>query len=176
MSFIRSLSKKDFEQALFVFLGGIFVISLAIVYYIWSASSSYVDQIINLQRLSDKAAYVLAANEQLVLEQKRLQDLFAQEQDFNIKVFFEQFYKQFSITPEAGWDTRSIEINDKFTQTILHATFKGLTMQKATQIIDALDKKETIYIKEVTLRSETNQRIVVELKIGTVRPKKGISS
>lgn len=176
MTLIRSLSKKEFERFLAVLLGGILVITLGIVYYIWSASTAYVDQIISLQRLSDKAALVLAENEQLMQEQLRLQSLFDQEKDFNIKAYFEQFYKQFNIVPEAGWDAKSTDIGDKFTETMLQATFKGQTMQKVTQIIEALDKKDTIYLKEVTIRSEPNQRVAVELKIGTVRPKKGMTS
>ncbi len=176
MSFLQELSKKEFERYLLIFLGIVVIISLGIVYYISSTCASYVEQITNLQRLSDKTAYVLAENEQLLLEQQRIQTLFEQEKDFDIKVYFEQFCKQQNIAAQAGWNTSSTDIGDKFTETVLQATFKGQTMQKIVQIIDALDKKETTYLKEVTIRSEPNQKVTAELRIGTVRPKKGISS
>jgi hypothetical protein len=134
-----------------------------------------VEQIVALQKLSDKSAFVLAEHEQLMQEQQRLQGLFEQEKDFNIRVLFEQFYKQLRLTPEAGWNATSNDIGDKFTETVLQATFKSQTMQSVAQIIDSLDKKETIYFKEVTIRSEPNQRLTIELKLGTVRPKKGLS-
>lgn len=176
MSLLQELSKKEFERYLVIFLAAVLAVALGIVYYISSTSSEYVNQIITLQRLSDQAARVLAENDQLLQEQQRIQSLFEQEKDFNIKSYFEQFCKQQNITAEAGWDADSSDIGDKFTETVLHATFKGQSMQKIVQIIDALDKKETTYLKEVIIRSEPNQRITTELRIGTVRPKKGISS
>ncbi len=176
MSFLQELSKKEFERYLIIFLALILVLALGIVYYISSRSATYVEQIISLQRLSDKTAYVLAENDQLLQEQQRIQSLFEQEKDFDIKVYFEQFCKQQSITAEAGWNATSSDIGDKFTETVLQVTFKGQSMQKIIEIIDALDKKETTYLKEVTIRSEPNQKITTELRIGTVRPKKGIGS
>jgi hypothetical protein len=176
MSVLQELSKKEFERYLIIFLAIVLVTALGIVYYISSTSTGYIEQITSLQRLSDKTALVLAENDQLLQEQQRIQALFEQEKDFNIKSYFELFCKQQNITAEAGWDTTSSDIGDKFTETILQATFKGQSMQKIVQVIDALDKKETTYIKEVTIRSEPNQKITTELRIGTVRPKKGISS
>ncbi len=175
MSTIQNMTKSEYEKSLAIFLGAVLIASLGIIYYIWTTSSAQVEEIIGLQRLSDKAALVLAEHEQLIKEQDRLQALFEKEKDFNIKVFFEQFYKQLSIMPEPGWKGDSNDIGEKFTETILQASFKNLSMQQVTQIIDTLDKKETIYFKEVTIRSEPNKQVTLELKLGTVRPKKGLS-
>lgn len=174
MSFLQELSKKEFERYLLIFLATVLAVALGIVYYISSTSTEYVNQIVTLQRLSDQAARVLAENDLLLQEQQRIQILFEQEKDFNIKSYFEQFCKQQNIVAEPGWDASSSDIGDKFTETVLQATFKGQSMQKIVQVIDALDKKETTYLKEVTIRSEANQKITTELRIGTVRPKKGI--
>lgn len=165
--FIQSLNVRQFQQYLIAFLVGVFLCVLMIMYLSFSYSQELVIKIKKLEVLANKSSKVLAEYQRLMLEQEQLHDLFAKEKEFNIKIYFEQFCKQQGITPVKGWDTTSKNINPQLTEILLNATFKGMTMEKVVSILDAFEKKEVVYIKELSIRAEGNKMLTCEIQLST---------
>lgn len=170
-AFIQNLNQALFQRYLIILLASVGVLALGITYYTYTSSAELVDQIKRIGTLSTKSAEIIAQEASLQQEQKRLLEIFDKEKDFNIKIYFEQFCKEQVITPELGWGDSIIEINDKISEIILRATFKGQNTEKLVRVLDALNKKEIIYVKEVTVRNEPSNRISFDLKFATIRYK-----
>lgn len=171
-AFIQNLNQALFQKYLIAVLASFGLLSLTVTYYTYSTSTELVDQIKRIGTLSSKSAEIIEQEALLAQEQKRLLEIFDKEKDFNIKIYFEQFCKEQMITPELGWGDSIVEINDKISEIVLRATFKGQNTEKLARVLDALSKKEIIYVKEVTVRHEPPNRITFDLKIATIRYKK----
>jgi len=170
---LQSLTKKEFKKRLSISLLILAIICLTAIYYIYNESSSLVQKIKTIERVANKATDILNENKKMEFEEKRLTTLLEANKEFNIKSFFEQFYQQQGMTPEPNWDTIVIPVegNDKFDEVILNATFKKQTTTNLTRILDALDKNEMVYIKELTVKKEENKQISIQMLLATKRYK-----
>ena len=166
-TYLQNLSKKDFERYLIICLATIASLALAINYHIYSQSSRLVLQIKNLEKTVGKTTQIIKDYEKLEIKEQELQKLLEQNRDFNIKTFFEQFCSQNQIAPDPNWETitRSLDGSDKFDEVVLAAKFKNQTTQKLVTILDALDKKEMVYIKELNIKNTENKKITFDITI-----------
>lgn len=166
-TYLQNLSKKDFERYLIICLVTITSFALGINYYIYSQSSELVLQIKNLEKTVNKTTQIIKDYEKLEIKEQELQKLLEQNRDFSIKTFFEQFCSQNQITPDPNWEaiTRSLDGSNKFDEVSLAAKFKNQTTQKLVTILDALDKKEMVYIKELNIKNTENKKITFDITI-----------
>ena len=173
--FLQVLTKKQFFYYVLFFLITVFICAIATQYLFFSYSHDLMYQIKKIETLSNKAQKILAEQERLFAEKKKLQELFLKDKTFtDIKVYFEQFYKEQGLVPVKGWDTTQREMSPQHTEVLLNATFKGLSMQKVVGILDAFQKKEVVYVKGLTIRSEANKQIAVDILLATALLKQPI--
>lgn len=165
---IQALSLKQLHHYLAAILCTILVAVLGVSYFIYSKSDELVKKIKKLETLANKSAHVLSEYQRLVAEQDRLKELFTQDQRFDIKIFFEDFCKEQSISAVKGWSTASKDISPSIAEVTLNASFKGLTMDKLVKVLDALQKKEIIYVKDLVIRSEGSKQISCDIKLATM--------
>lgn len=171
-SYLQSLTKRQFLIYILGFLSAIFVIAIATIYFFFSYSHDLEFQIKKTALLSQRSQAIIAEHERLVAEKKKLQELFAKDKEFSdIKVYFEQFYKQQGLTPVKGWDTTAREVSSDYTEVLLNATFKGLSMQKIVTMLDAFQKKEVVYVKGLTIRSEGSKQVSADILLATAQQK-----
>jgi hypothetical protein len=117
---------------------------------------------------------VLEDNQKMELEEKRVQAILDSDKDFNIKSYFEGFCQSQGL-PNQGWgDTRINELNDKFDEVSLTASFNGLSTEKLVRILEEFYKKEIIYIKSLNVKQEPDKKISFNITIATKSPKRGI--
>ena len=167
--YIQTLNKRDFKRYLGLFLGVVTIIVAMIAYYTYSKSSFLVSEIKKLEILVGKSSKIIAQNEKLEEQEQQLQQLLEQNKEFSMKTFFEQFCSQQGITPDAGWETINLPVegNDKFDEVSLSATFKNQTTQNLVKVLEALDKKEIIHIKELSIKNAGNKKITFDITIAT---------
>lgn len=171
--FIKELDRKRFQQYTIIFLAGIGLVVGGVMYYFYQKSSVLIGDIQKIQKLSREATAIIEKNKKMVAEEYRLQKILERKKGFSIKGFFETFTQKNNITPETGWDTQSREINEKFGEIVLPASFRGYTMQKLVEVLTELDKEEIIYIKELTIRSAEDKKIDFDIAIATKQYKNG---
>ena len=175
-NYIQSLSKKDFEKYLIIFLCCTAILAGGAVYYVYNTSSNLVKEIKNLEKLANETIEIINKNAKLNLEEDKLKELLNKNMGFNIKTYFEQFIKEQSITPEPNWGdntfTQPVEGNDKFDEVVLTATFKNQTMQQLTKILEELKKNEMVYIKQLLIKNQDNKKIEYTLTLAAKKYKK----
>jgi hypothetical protein len=169
----HNLTKKQFQQYFFIFLGGSCIVVGSMIYWIYLQSTDLLLEIKKIETLSQKAVKILADNEQMQMEAHRIQDLFDQNKDFTIKSFFETFCKEQGLTPEPGWSSRTDETNDRFDEVVISATFKQQVTEKVVAILVALEKNAIVYIKDFAIKNEGDKKINFDITIATKIMKKG---
>ncbi|MFH1831918.1 MAG: hypothetical protein ABH827_03900 [bacterium] len=168
---IHYLSKKDFQRYLGIFLAGVGVIVIGIVYYIYSQNNELMMHFKKIEKLSDKALILRQQFEKIQTEEVRLADLLAQNKDFSLNSYFETFYKRQNIKPEDGWRESPNVINSKFDEMELSATFKDQTTEKMVKILEEIDKTKIVYVKKVHIKTEKNKRITFDITLSTLKEK-----
>jgi hypothetical protein len=171
--FLQHLTKKQFQQYFFMFLCSVCVVMGGMMYWIYIQSTNLLFEIKKIEALSQKSNKIIVDNERMQQEARRVQEIFDQNKDFTIKSFFETFCKEQGLNPEPGWSSRVEESNDRFDEVVLAATFKKQLTEKLVKILVALDKKDIVYIKDLTIRNEGDKRIAFDITIATKNMKKG---
>ncbi|MFH1461499.1 MAG: hypothetical protein ABIF12_00940 [bacterium] len=173
---IQKLNKKEFEKNLFIFLGLILFTFLITTYFIYDKSNELIEKITATKKLTLKTTDIIKTYEKMQKEENKLQKMLEQETDFDIKTYFEQFCSEQKIIPEGSWKPTTQELtgSDKFNEVIISATFKDQTTQKLVEVLEALNKKYIVYIKELIIKNENNKKITFDITIATKKFKKSI--
>lgn len=172
-SFVQGLSKKDFDKYLIICLVGITLIAGGISFYIYNKSSELILNIKQFETLAQKSMQILRDNQRMQQQEERFKLMVEKNPDFTINGFFEQFCRDLAITPETGWAARTDQINEKMDELTIPATFKGQTTEKLVAVLEALEKKEMVYTKDLRIRNEANKKIAFDITIATNRYRTG---
>jgi hypothetical protein len=170
-TYIQNLDRKQFQRLLLISLLATAMIIGMLTYFVQQQKSDLIAYITQLHTLTDKSFKIIAENKKMAKEEQRLKEILDKNKDFSMKGFFEQFCREQNIVPEQGWDARTESVNEKFDEMVLPATFKGLNTEKLTKIIEALDKKEIVYIKALTIRNDEEKKINAEITLATKKYK-----
>ncbi|MFH1644340.1 MAG: hypothetical protein ABIA74_04160 [bacterium] len=172
-NYIQRLNKKEFEKFLLIILSSLSITILGTIYFIYIQSKALTETIKNTEKLSNNATNLLNENKKMDFEENRLTRILEANKNLSIKTFFEQLTQQQAMIPEPTWDTITVPVegNDKFEEIILSANFKNQTTQNLTRMLDVLEKNEIIYIKELIINHEADQKISFKITIATKRSK-----
>lgn len=168
---IQNLEHKEFKKCLIIFLCSATSFFGIMTYYIYQKKADIITHTKQMQIQAEKARKIIADNRRMAKEELRLKEMLERNKEFTMRVFFEQFCREQNIVAEPGWDARSEEINEKFDEETLSATFKGITTEKLVFLLEALDKNELVYAKELLIRSEGEKKIGFEIKLATKKYK-----
>ena len=180
-NYLQSLSKKQIQQYFLAFFAGTLFVTLGSIYYIHSKSIDLLNEIKRLDVLANKSISILEDNQRMDSEEQRIQSLLDQNKDFNINSYFESFCQAQNL-PSQGWgDSKTEEINDKFDEISLRATFKNQTTEKLVKILDELYKNDIIYIKNLSIKQESDKqspekKISFDITIATKAMKRGFEA
>ena len=168
---IQNLTKKEFERNLAIALGIVALMMGGIIYLVRTHSLTLVSNIKQLERLANEATGLRSKFEKFQLEEERIQEILDENKDFDLKVDFEQFCKTHNVTPELGWQTMRDKINDEFDEISLTATFKEQSTQILTTLLQAIEKREIIYIKGLSIRIDKEKGLEFDLTLATKQRK-----
>ena len=165
---IQQLTKKEFERYLMISLVSVSLFMGGIVYFVYTKSSDMIKQIKKLETLANKSVKIMNDYQQIQQDEEQLLGMLGKQKDFNIRIYFEQFCKEQNINPASAWNTSSDQINEKFEEITLSASFKDQTTEKLVRILEEIDKKEIVYIKNLAIKTEKEARkIAFDITIAT---------
>jgi hypothetical protein len=165
--FVQSLEPKQFQKYVIVALGCAAVIIGSLIYYVHNHTASLIDKMKSIERAANKSAQLILDAQKLKEQEDHIQKILDKYQNFDIQGDFEQFCKEQNIVPEPGWASSVETINAKFNEEVLAATFKNQTTQKLVTYLEALEKKEIIYIKGLSVKNEKDKKISFDISIAT---------
>lgn len=171
VTFVQQSHYEELRKYTLIGLGGFFLVCAFIIYKVNDRKEELFKEIQATYVLATKSRKLISDNKLMSGEETRLKQLLDNNKDFTIKGFFEQFCREQNITAESGWDARAENVNERFDELLLPATFKDQTTQKLISVLDALSKKDIVYVKELTIRNQMNSKITFEITIATKRYK-----
>jgi hypothetical protein len=158
VAYIQNIPKDVLQTRFLILLGTTLAIIIGGTFYIRTTSTALVTQIKNLQKQAKKARDLSSEFQKLEAQEAELAELMQDNTSFgSLKSYFEQFIKQHSLAPEAGWAetaTTSDSMNDKFEEEQLTATFKSLNTQKLVELIQKLSEDRMMHIGEISVNRE----------------------
>lgn len=175
-SIIQHLLRADSKRFL-QYCGGLigfaFVASAGVIYILYTTRAAKIETLSQLHEQVRKNDKIVVESDKIKAEEERIQGILNDNKGFNIKTFFEQFYRTHNVQPDGDWDTetRSIDGNDTFDEVVLPVTFKNQTTQSMVTLLSALDKHEIVYLKELDIQKSEGKVITVSLTIATKKRK-----
>ena len=171
VDYLQAMDQKQFRRLMLFFFACVVCIVGLVTYYIQRQKTDLINHIKQLHKLAEKSITIIQDHRKMALEEQRLKAILDKNKDFTMKVFFEQFCREQNLIPEAGWDARTEPVNERFDEVILPATFKNLNTEKLVKILEELDKKELVYIKTMSIRSEEKKQLTANITLATKKYK-----
>ncbi|MCK4265024.1 hypothetical protein KAW80_01550 [Candidatus Babeliales bacterium] len=174
LDYILSLERSTFNKYLIYFLASILLILGISIYLIHSKGKSLIKQIQTTRKLAQDADLKMKEYKEIQEKKNHILEILDKEKNFEIKGFFESFYKEHKVKPEPRWDTISSPIlgNELLKEVSLPVRFKNLTTQKLTEILINLEKKEIVYVKNLKInKNKENRTIDLEITLGALNKK-----
>ena len=125
----------------FAALIGTAILALGATYYIYSSSSSLIEQIKKLNNDTKKINQIISQSNQLQIEEQKIREILDKNPNFNMSTYFQRFYTKHNIKPEAGWKPEpattieGLQGDAKYQEVVLQAMFKKQTMQKLVTLL-----------------------------------------
>ncbi len=170
---LNDMSKKEFYRNGLIALGLLFAFIAGSFYYYFTETDILKSKIarLNKQRISIKK--LLEEHTKNSFNRKEIDTILTEEKDFRILNFFETTLKETDLSTALKGNlepTESVFISKQYAESKLIASFKQITMQQIYTLLEALQKKSRIYIKEITLVKTKGATVDATITIATLKP------
>lgn len=172
---IEGLERKDFYKYLIIIMAIIVVLMGLTIYWHYSSMSDLRNQIdsVNVAREKDVRSLLKRMNN--VKQQRgRVKGILAKEQNFKIAGYFNDLLvQQGLIDNRIEESTSEVVVNNDNVEIALRVRFSGMTMKQLCELLDIIEKKERIYVKnlEIIKSVKIPETIDVNMTIATLQPK-----
>lgn len=174
IDFIKNIDTKQFYRYLFLFLG-IFLGLLALILYIhFSSVSTLRKKIKRINTQREITRQILEQHEQVIQQKIRVDEILEKDKNFKIKQYVPQVIQSLNLT---AYNTKIGEVidddlNNGYREERLDAYFGGMSMKNIVDLLDALEKNERVYTKELSItKSPKGPLLDVTLVIATLQQK-----
>ncbi len=177
--YINKLDQKRFIQYSSFLLGGIILIVALLMFHYYWRISGLKKKLETVQEQRDETKVLLKRAQKIKQEKKKVDDLLAKDRDFKISGYFKELIGKLGLTQKLSKsETVPSQLENKYLENILTATFTGMTMKELTELLQEFEITKRIYMKELIIsRSETQENSIdVTLVAATLEPKPQESS
>jgi len=178
MKFLRSLQNKvlQFEQKEFyrnsgIFLGVICFLIFGIFYYYYSTIFSIKRDLKKINSRREEAQLILKKLQTVTKQKDEVDTLLDKEKNFKIQSYFDDTVKQLGLTSNQKRDADVSEeaLQKGYSEIKLVAQFKSITMEQLCKLLEALEQKPRIYVKELVITKARGASLDITLTIATLK-------
>lgn len=171
--YLNSIEQKRFFQFIAIFLGVVFVALVGILFQYYRSVSYLKSEIVQLNEEREETRYILDKALQVKKEQKQIDAVLAQDENFKIQGYFEDLIARLGLSSKKS----TIEVTPaasegSYKESVLQAKFIGMTMKELTELLQEIDGNKRIFTKELDIAVSQKQPgfIDVTLVIATLEP------
>lgn len=178
IQWVQQVPAKDMQRYMYMLIGVIGLCVAVIVIMVRGKSNDLVEQLKKLEKTARSAGPIFKEYEKIKQEELRIEAMLEKNKDEDMKSFFELFCKNQNMVPQPGWDTSTANLNEKFEEMTVQATFKGQSTQALVEFLDAIEKEaasknKILYTKNLHIKKDQSENTInFDLTIATVRIKK----
>lgn len=168
---IMSFEKKLFYQGVIVFFGALVAIIVGMLIYYYTTIYGLKSQLTKTKRQQEEIRLLLGQFTQLQEESKNVNAVLEEEKNFKIKNFYDSLLQQQNLQ---GSQLKEAEIQEenlrnRYTEMKLISQLHQLSTEQLCNLLDALEKKARIYVKDLSITKTRNNNLDVVLVIGTLK-------
>ncbi len=169
---IEGLERKIFYRYLIILSVCMALAMAAIIYFFYSSVHDLENKINDLNELrTSEVKKILSRMKNVQKQQKEVDDILAKDPSFKIGGYFAVQLAQLGIAENKKEETISqVNLSDeKYRESVLRATFTGLTMQQLCRLLNIIEQNPRVYTKALEIQRAKNKTIDVTLTIGTLQ-------
>jgi hypothetical protein len=168
---IMSLEKKLFYRGVITFFGTIILLIGAMLAYYYTTVYSLKSQLVKTKRQQEEIRLLLGQFTQLQEESKKVNDVLEEEKNFKIKSFYESILQQQNLQNSQLKEAEIQEENlrSRYIEIKLTSHLQQLSTEQLCTLLETLEKKARIYIKDLSIVKIRNNNLDVVLVIGTLK-------
>jgi len=178
MEFLQSLKtrilnfeKKEFYRNSGAFIGIIGLLIFGIFYYYYSTVSSLRKNLKKINGRRAEAQLVLKKLQTVTKQKEEVDALLNKEKNFKIQSYFDDTVKQLNLTlhQKRDADVSEESLQKGYSEIKLVSQFKAITMEQLCKLLDSLEQKPRIYVKELSITKARGAALDVTLTIATLK-------
>ncbi len=173
-SYLNTLETKRLYQYIGGLLGFISLIMFAVIFQYYRTVSSLKSEIISINESREEIRTILDKGQQVKKEQKEIDAILAQDENFKIKGNFGDLIEKLGLSnKKISIEVSSRAREGRYQERILLARFAGMTMKELTELLQEIEFNKRVFTKEldITVAKKVPGTIDVGLTIAALEPK-----
>lgn len=175
---ISHLSTQEFYKYASIYIACMITLTGGIVYLHFSTIHSLNRKVKALRSKRNDIKRLLQKNALVQKQSKEINTLLEEEKNFKIKSFFDNLVTLKGIQNKQKKEAEVTEeiLYKKYTEIKLKAQFRQMNTMLLAQLLDAIEAKKRVYVKELTITKTRGASIDISLVIATLKPQSSTKS
>lgn len=178
IDFIKNLDKKQYYRYGILFLSATALILGIMIYVYFSKVNTLRQKIkrINIQRENTRA--ILEKHERVIQQKIRVDEILEKDKNFKIKQYVPLVIQELNLTQYLSkiGEVTDEDLNNGYIEERLDVYFNNMTMKNIVDLLNALEKNERIYTKELSINKTLKSPVLdVTIVIATLQIKTATS-
>lgn len=178
MQFLDSLRERilKFEQKEFythagAFFGVVFFFIFGILYYYYTSISSLKQSLKKINSKREQAHQILKKLEQVKKQKAEVDTMLSEDKAFKPKGFFDETVQRLHLASKQRREADVTEetIKKQYQEIKISAQFRGITTEQLCKLLEALEQKKRIYMKDLSITKTKGAALDVSLTVATLK-------
>ncbi len=168
--YLYTLDTKEFYKNIGIFLGANLFIIVFIMYASLTTINSYKSSLQEDYKKEQEASQLLRRLAKVKKQSEEINTILEQEPTFRIKNFFDDTIKKLNLESNQRRQSEVSEediLNGRYTEIRLNTLLNGIDTRQLCNLLQALEDKERIYMKELII-TKKDSLIDVNITIATL--------
>ena len=175
---LSHLSTKEFYRYAGIYIGCVVALTGGVVYFHFSTVNSLNKKVKAMRSKRNEIKRLLQKHALVQKQSKEINNLLEEEKNFKIKSFFDNLVTLQSLQSKQKKEAEVTEeiLYKKYTEIKLKAQFRQMNTMLLAQLLDAIEAKKRVYVKELTITKTRGASIDISLVIATLKPQSSTKS
>ncbi len=169
---LMTLDRKEFYRYAGIYFGTVIALTVLLVYFSLAKVSSLKSDLKKLNNRRSEVQLLLKKLKDVQRQSKEVNEVLAEDKSFRILNFFDGIVAQYNLSEKKKRDADVSEelLYKRYTEIKLTAQFRQLDMETVCKMLNEIEQKTRVYIKELSLSKTKGGTLDVSLTIATLKP------
>lgn len=174
--YIQSLDQRQWHRFLALVLALVLVLSSSIIYFYYRRINAQKQALFVLNDERETVKRILSRARAVQKQRAAVNAMLKEDPDFKLGAFIRDLLAKLGLNDKQYFVAErysSSERDDNFRESVRTLELSGLNMKQLTQLLEAIEQKERVYVKELDItKPKPNVRAInVVITVGTLQPK-----
>ncbi len=164
------LEASEFYRNLIIYLVAISAAMGGIMYYHHSKTSELRTSLQKMYKNQQEAKIILERLKVVQKQSDEVNSLLEEDKNFKLKNYFDEIVQKAGLSKLQAKEAEvSEEILQKlYTEIKINAQFNGMTTKQMCELLQAIEQKQRVYIKELSI-TQKNNALIIAITVATLK-------